>query len=471
MRILVGGIAHESNTFNPILTSIDSFQITSERELANEEPAKTLCSMGIDVAPTMYARALPSGTVDRDTYLSLKDQLLEQVEKTGRIDGACLILHGAMVVKDIGSAELDLLKSMREVLDEEVIISASLDLHGNIPIEMADYANILTAYRKTPHTDALETCKKAATLLVESLKRRVRPRPVIVRPPILVAGEYVVTDAEPAAGLYGMLSSVDSTPGIMDSSLLVGMAWADVSHAGASAITIAETREDLKKAREKAYEIARAYWEKRMELRLEAEADQPREVVRQAKASPRRPFFISDSGDNVTAGAAGDIPMMVEELVLSQVQDAVVGCIIDSEAVEACREAGVGASLSLKIGGRLDRVNGHPLEVRGRVSNLAGNGVVFRVDNVDIILTAKRTAFTSPQDFMAYGIDPVRRKIVVVKLGLLMADLKKIAAQSMIALTPGFTNLSTETLGYRNLKRPMFPLDRDFDWRYDATHE
>lgn len=471
MRILIGGIAHESNTFNPTLTSIDSFQITKERELANEEPARTLYSMGIDVLPTMYARALPSGMVKRDAYISLRDELLGQVGKAGDVDGICLILHGAMVVEGIGGAELDLLKSLRETLDEDVIISASLDLHGNISAEMADYADILTAYRTTPHTDVAETRRKAAKLLVESVRRGVKPKSIIVRPPILMPGEYVVTDVEPAASLYGMLSSLDSTPGIMDCSLLVGMAWADVPNAGSSAIAIAEREESLHEAREKAYKIAKCYWDRRMELRLEVEAGSPEDVVRRAKASSKRPFFISDSGDNVTAGAAGDIPVIVEQLTSSRVQDAVVGCIVDREAFEACKEAGVGASLRLEIGGKLDRVNGHPLEVRGRVLNLTENGAVFRVDKVDVILTAKRTAFTSPQDFMAYEIDPARRKIVAVKLGLLTAQLKKIAAQSMIALTPGFTNLSIERLGYRNLKRPMFPLDRDFDWRLNATHK
>ena len=99
--------------------------------------------------------------------------------------------------------------------------------------------------------------------------------------------------------------------------------------------------------------------------------------------------------------------------------------------------------------------------------NLTENGAVIRVNGIDIILTAERTAFTSPQDFMAYGIDVTKRKIVVVKLGYLFAELKKIAAQSMIALTPGFTNLSLEELEYRNLRRPMFPLDRDFQWHPD----
>jgi len=467
MHIVVGGIGHESNTFNPAFTSIDSFRILRGRELLEEEPARTLLSMGIDVTPTIYNVPFASAVVDKHAYSYLKSELIRELEKAGEIDGVCLTLHGAMIAEGIGCAEIDLLKTIRETIGKDVLISASLDLHGNIPVEMTDYVNILTAYRTAPHTDVIETRKKSAMLLVEAIRKRLKPKPIIIRPPVLLPGEYVVTDAEPAASIYRMLDEVDKTPGIMDSSLLVGMAWADVSHAGASVIAVVEKNRYVKEAREKAYKVAKAYWDNRMKFRLEVESGSPEECIEIAKASDKSPFFISDSGDNVTAGAAGDIPIMIEELISNRVDDAVVGSIIDREAVNACREAGIGATLKLVIGGKLDQINGYPLEVKGRVLNLTENGAVIRVNGIDVILTAKRTAFTSPRDFMAYGIDVTKRKIVVVKLGYLFAELKKIAAQSMIALTPGFTNLSIEELEYRNLRRPIFPLDRNFQWNTD----
>jgi microcystin degradation protein MlrC len=301
MRVLIGGIAHETDTFNPIPTSIGSFKVIRSDELLNEEPARTLISNGVEVLPTIYAYTLPSGMVDEQAYTLLKDELIEKTRRAGGIDGFCLTLHGAMVVEGVGSAELDLVKTLREVIGEDVIISASLDLHGNISEEIAEYADILTAYRTTPHLDVTDTRKRAANILVQSIKRDKRPKTVIVKPPVL----------------------------------------------------------------------ARA---------------------------------------------------MLEELISSEVEDAVIGCILDRESVEACRIAGTGASLKLEIGGKLDKVNGHPLEVRGRVLKLTKEGAVFRVGGVDVIMTTERTAFTSPEDFMAYGIDPLMREIVVVKLGLLTAS-------------------------------------------------
>jgi len=464
MHIVVGGIGHESNTFNPALTPIDSFRILRGKELLKEEPARTLLSMGMDVKPAIYNIPFASAVVDRHAYSYLKSEFIREIEKTSEIDGICLTLHGAMVVEGIGCAEIDLLKTIRETIGEDVLISASLDLHGNIPVEMADYVNILTAYRTAPHRDVIETRRKSAKLLVEAIQKGLKPKSVIIRPPVLLPGEYVVTDVEPAASVYRMLEEVDKTPGIMDSSLLVGMAWADVPHAGASVIAVAEDGEYVEEARKKACKVAKAYWDNRMKFRLEVESGSPKECIQTAIASDKRPFFISDSGDNITAGAAGDVPIMIEELISNKVDDAVVGGIIDRRAVNACREAGIGATIKLEIGGKLDQINGYPLEVKGKILNLTENGAVIRVDGIDVILTAERTAFTSPEDFIAYGIDVTRRKIVVVKLGYLFTGLKKVASQSMIALTPGFTNLLIEKLEYRNLRRPMFPLDKDFQW-------
>ncbi|MEM2922173.1 MAG: M81 family metallopeptidase [Candidatus Bathyarchaeia archaeon] len=467
MRVIIGGISHETNTFNTIPTSIESFRIIRGDELLKEDLARTLLYNGVEVLPAIYAYTLPSGIVDAQAYSQLKGELVERVKMVNGIDGVCLILHGAMVVEGIGSAELDLVKTLREVVGEGVIISASLDLHGNIPEEIAEYADILTAYRTTPHLDVTDTRKKAANILIRSIKSDKRPKTVVVKPPVLLPGEYVVTDVEPAAGLYRMLRYIDLTPGIIDSSLFVGMAWADVNHAGASALAVADGEENIERAYEKACEMANTYWHERFDFRLEVEAGQPKEVVRKAKSSAKnmRPVLISDSGDNITAGGAGDVPLMLEELVSSEVEDAVIGCILDRESVEACRNAGAGASLKLEIGGKLDKVNGHPFEVRGRVLKLTEEGVVFRVGGVDVIITTERTAFTTPGDFISYGIDPRMRGIVVVKLGLLTAELKRIAAHAMMALTPGFTNLLIEELDYRKVRRPIFPIDRDFDWR------
>ena len=147
-----------------------------------------------------------------------------------------------------------------------------------------------------------------------------------------------------------------------------------------------------------------------------------------------------------------------------KVKRVVVGGIIDPVAVMRCREAGVGSRIRVEIGGRIDRVNGYPLEVRGRVMNVIEDRVVFRSDGVDILLTGRRMAWTTLESFRAFKINPEDYKIVVVKLGYLTPEFRMVAAKSIMALSPGFTDQRLDRLNYRRVKRPLYPLDRDFSW-------
>jgi len=469
MRIAIGGISHESNTFNPLPTSIDSFAVTEGSRLLDDEAARFLIEMGVDVVPTLFARAPPSGIAQKESFLGLKDRLLAHLQSIGKIDGVCLILHGALEVEGIGSGEADLVKAVREIAGEEVPISASLDLHGNMAPEFVQQTNILTAIRTAPHRDLPETKVRAARLLLESLKNGSWPVSVMVNPPVLLPGELLVTDIEPALSLYQGLQKIDSLPSILNSSMFVGMAWSDTARSCATALVVAEDRKYEEKAYESVCELAEAYWDRRYDFHYEVEVGTAGEMIERAGRSSRRPVFISDSGDNVTAGAGGDIPLIVERMLAMGVAEAVVGGILDRESVELCKQAGVGARLHLEIGGKIDKVNGYPLEISGRVLNVADEGAVFRTDGVDIILTSRRQAFTSAESFRTYGIDVLARKIVVVKLGYLFSDLKKVAGLELIALTPGYTNLDTVRLGYKRVRRPLFPLDRDFSWEPPAA--
>ncbi|MEM0501758.1 MAG: M81 family metallopeptidase [Ignisphaera sp.] len=463
MRIALGGIGHESNTFSPLHTTIEDFDVVRSDGLLEDEVARFLIDEGVEVTPTIYAWALPSGIVSRNAFLQLEGELLKALESAGRVDGVCLFLHGAMEVEGIGDGETHLLKQIREIVGWRTVVSVALDLHGNLNPQLVEYADILTAYRTAPHVDVVETRLKAAKLLLNSIKTGIKPISTIVKPPVLLPGEYVVTSIEPAASIYQSLEEIDRKPGVVDSSMLVGMAWADTPHAGASAIVVSDGKNEGE-AYEAACKLAKSYWDKRREFRLEVEAGEIDEVVRIAKNSTKRPVFISDSGDNVTAGAPGDVPIAIERLLDLKVGDAVVAGIYDPEAVQLCREAGLGGSVKTSIGGKIDRVNGYPVEVIGRVVNLIDGGAVLRVDGIDILLASRRRGWTSLDIFREFGVDPTERKIVVVKLGYLTPDFRRIAKLALIALSPGCTNLVVEKLRYERVRRPIYPLDKDFSW-------
>ena len=175
MRIVVGGIGHESNTFSPLLTGIEDFRVIEGDKLLKEESSKFLISEGAEVIPTLIAKAIPSGVVKKDTYMKLKERLLRGISEAGKINGVCLHLHGAMLVEEIGDGESDLVKDVRKMVGEDVLTSVSLDLHANVHPNLLEAVNIITAYRTAPHTDVKETRMRAARLLMESLKKGMRP--------------------------------------------------------------------------------------------------------------------------------------------------------------------------------------------------------------------------------------------------------------------------------------------------------
>ncbi len=476
MRIAVGGIGHETNTFSTLTTGLDDFSVRRGEECVQDEFWNLYRKQGVELVPTLMAGAAPHGPVERDAYLSLKTEMLERLERALPVDGVYLSLHGAMDVQQIGDGEGDLVTAIHTLVGPDVPISASLDLHGNISPELVGAANILTALRTAPHRDGRETRERAFSHLLSCIRTGSHPVTMMVKLPLLLPGEYAVTEVEPARSLYRLLAEIEQTPGILDASLMIGCAWTDSPHTSVSTLVVAEEGDRVSGvgyrsgagqhsslAYEQAMRLANAVWERRQEFGPDVEAASIEEAISRALAGAEPPVFLSDSGDNVTAGGAGDIPLFIERLLAAGARDAVVAGLTDAEAVRLCAQAGVGAEVTLKLGGKLDRINARPFEVTGHVNHLdpadAPTLAVLQVEGVTILLITQRWAFADLSSFQRAGIDPLAHKIVVVKLGYLFPELRDNAPRAILALSPGFTDLRLERLPYRHLHRPIYPLD------------
>ncbi len=467
MRIAVAGINHETNTFSPHVTGLDTFIIKRGEEVVEGELWDNFRRQGVEWLPAMTAVAPPQGLVTREAYQSIKAEILERLARSLPVDGIYLDLHGAMEVAELGDAESDLAQAVRDLAGPEIPIAGSLDLHGNIAPALVEAADVLTAFRTAPHLDVEETRRRAIELLLRGIRDRLKPASVIIKPPLLLPGEFAVTEVEPAKTLYGMVAEIAAMPGMLDASLLIGCAWTDSPFTSVSVIVVAENDREL--ARREAGRLAAAVWRERERFGPDTETASPDEAVAKALGATARPVVISDSGDNITAGAAGDNPLFVEKLLAADAPDALIAGLIDAEAVARCATAGLGAQLTLSIGGKLDRINGKPLEVTGTVRHLDPAAeptlAVLRVEGVDIILTSDWYPFWSLNNFKRAGIDPSTRAIVVVKMGYVIGGLREASARSIMALSPGFSDLRMEKLPFKRLSRPIFPLDRDFTWR------
>ena len=234
---------------------------------------------------------------------------------------------------------------------------------------------------------------------------------------------------------------------------------------------VAQDAQHLLAAQKQAEELANAIWEEHLNLNFDVETASIDDAIKMALESQDSTVFITDSGDNVTAGAAGDGTLVLERLLALHVSNAVLAGIVDPEAVELCVNAGVGAEVELTVGGKIDYVFSKPLSISGTVVRLS-KGVpnsekfdaVLQVDDITVVLLSAHRAFTDPIHFRAVEIDPLAFKIVLVKEGYLFQGLRDIAPKAIMALTPGFANQILENLEYIHVRRPIFPLDPDMTW-------
>ena len=458
---------HETNTFSTLPTRAEDMLVRRGQELVSGLAWDSLRARGHEVVPLFVAHATPSGRLTRAAFTGLLGELLEGLRACLPLDGVLLELHGAMEVEEIGDGETAIVDAVRRLVGHDVMIAVSLDLHANLAPAVAREAALILAYRTAPHRDATQTVERAATLLCDALERGARPWSHLVKLPLLVAGEAAVTEVEPARSLYARLDAVDRAPGILCSSILIGCAWTDSPW---STVSVVVSGTDQSAMRREADGLAGEIWRCRAEFRIDSPTADPEDAIRIAAATPLRPVFVSDSGDNPTAGAAGDSPLMLELLVRRGTADALVAGIADSAAVERCFAAGEGATVELSLGGKLDATSARPYACIGRVlrlvEGLAGRGKRALVDigGVHVVLQSLRRPFTELGDFSSMEIAPGRYQIVVVKLGYLFPELRDYAPRHIMALSPGFGDQRLERLPYRHLLRPVFPLDQEARW-------
>jgi len=475
-RIVTAGIAHESNSFIPNLTTKETFTLRrGEDALKGRAWARLLEEEGMKLIPTLHAGAGPSGLVSKETYEAFRDEILEALRTAVPVDGIFLDMHGAMHVEGYADAQADFIQQIRKIAGKEAIVAASFDLHGNISKEFIEGLNIVSAYRTAPHVDGEETRARTAALLVEALRYDLSPRTAHINLPILIPGEKGITSVEPLKTFYARLLEISRMEGLMDASIFVGMPWTDVDRAGMSVQVVAENDEYFPEALVQAEKLAQAIWEQRFNLNFDVPTASIDEAISMALEKDST-VFITDSGDNVTAGAAGDGTLVLERLLAHGVEDAVLAGIVDPEAVELCLEAGVGTEVQFAVGGKIDNVFCKPLPIQGTVLRIKHlnedsnqTAAILQVEGVTLVLLNWTTAYTDPAHFRAVEIDPLAHKIVVVKEGYLFQGLRDIAPHAIMALTPGFANQIMQDLEYKQVRRPIYPLDPEMTWSAEQS--
>ncbi|HEY0618177.1 MAG TPA: MlrC C-terminal domain-containing protein, partial [Kribbella sp.] len=271
---------------------------------------------------------------------------------------------------------------------------------------------------------------------------------------------------EPAASIYQRVAEIADESDVLDAAVWVGYAWADEPRCRAAVVVTGDEPELII---ERARELAQSYWRARSEFAFVAPTGTLHECVAAGLASSARPFLISDSGDNPTAGGAGDVSWTLGELLTideltSGTATAIHASITDPDAVAACVAAGVGNPVSVEAGGKVDPGPSGPVALSGTVFSLSedpvgGTVAVIQVGGLHSILTSRRKPYHHLADFTLLGLDPAATDLVIVKIGYLEPELYKLAEDWLLALTPGGVDQDLLRLGHHGVLRPLFPFD------------
>ncbi|EYT48921.1 M81 family metallopeptidase [Brachybacterium muris] len=503
-RIGIAGIVIESSTFTPYRSSATDFEVRrgTARILARypffagDSPTGQALREAAEYVGILHARALPGGQLVREVYEGWKQEICEGLATAhaeGPLDSFYFDIHGAMSVVGLEDAEGDLITAIREVIGPDVVVGTAMDLHGNVSTTLFDACDLLTCYRHAPHIDAWETRKRGLRDLVEAtatvMAGGALPHKALVHVPVLLPGEKTSTRIEPAKSIYGRIPDLTAREGVTDVSYWVGFAWADQPRCKAAIVAFGADAAAVDAA---ALELATAVWEARHDFEFVAPTGSFADCLDRAITSEKRPFWISDSGDNPGAGGADDTTYCLaqllerEEIRTGEVSALMVS-LADPESAQAAWELGVGGRGDFLVGGRIDAREPGPVPLRAEVVALDDSPATGRTAALQVlvpaaqgasssgygatqaeqlsgltaVITARRSQFATADMFARLGLSMTGFDVVTVKMGYLEPDQYEAAADWLLALTPGGVDQDLVRLGHSRIDRPMIPFDAE----------
>lgn len=493
MKLVLAMMKHETNTFSPIVTDWARFEAWGmyTGQAAIDAYAKTNMPLGVylklareygaEVVLPMAAEAMPGGLVTADAYKRLCDPILEAV-KAG-CDGCLLDLHGAMVAEGTEDGEGTLLERIRQIAPD-LPIAVTLDLHCNLTAKMVQNCTGLIGYKTYPHVDMDVVAEQVGRAVMEFIAGK-RPKPAMAlrQLPLLSQTLCQGTDDEPMKSAIQACRD-EEAKGLPAASVFGGFAMADIRDAGTTVITIGN---DQAQADAAADAIAAKVWDKR-DLHIYQHRDLT-ETVAKAKKIANGPVILLDHADNCGSGGTQDVMMVIEEVLKQGLEDVAVGAVWDPEAVQIMQAAGVGATVTLELGGKSDmpslKLKGKPLKLTGRVRTITdgewivrgpmyngykvmmGPTAVLEVEGrMQIVVVSRHHEPWDTGVFRSVGIEPEHKRYLLLKSRIhYRAGFAPLAKATFTLDGEGVTTSDNRIIPYKNVRRPIYPLDKINDWQ------
>lgn len=495
MKVVIALVRHETNTFSPLPTTLSSFNRgTGQDGPAYADDAKrtnlntnTAAAAYLDLAEKLgaevdfaiAANAVPSGTVIKEAFEIIVDSIIASVKKG--CDAVMLDLHGAMVVEGYPDAEGEILKRLRAVLPAGTPIVVALDFHANFSRDLIQNATIITGYCTYPHVDIYETGERAGRTLLALLKKEIEPVILWRRLPMLTHMLRQTPAAQPMKDIMDKAMAAEADGRVLNASVFGGFPLADIPYVGLSVVLVVDKKK-LAQGKQLLEELCNLAWERRKDFIFPIEP--LAESICHAKQLGEGPIILVDHGDNCGAGGPTDDMTILREVMRQGLKDVVAGPFWDPAAVKQLIRAGVGAKVTLDIGGKTDipalGIKGEPLNVRARVVKITdgkftvtgpmftgmqlstGATVVIEVDGILVFVCEKPQEPFDTGLFTHAGVDPATKKYVLIKSRQhFRAGFERLAKHIVLVAGPGVCSSDYAMFPFKHLTRPIYPLDSD----------
>lgn len=489
-RIALAGFSHETNTFAPWPTDLRDFEANGlfrGSELLAQRGTNTVIGGAVEaieadpslhLVPLTATSAIPGGLVTESAVRSVTGEILHGL-RTQTFDAVVLDLHGAMATELSDDGEAAFLRDVRATVGPDVPVCAVLDLHANVSQEMVELADVLLLYHTYPHIDNAERGAEAVQLAARFARCELRPVSRLAKLPLMPPGPRQYSQVEPTRSITARAFEMERMPGVIEVGVAFAFPYADCPFPGMGVVVT--TDGDAELADRLSQELAGFIWERRDAFRPDVMTVE--EAVHAAMQEPSGPVVLADLGDNPGGGTACDGTALLWALIDLGASDAAVAVIVDPEVVDAAFAAGAGGSLAIQLGGKTDDLHGFPIPVEATVRHLSNGDFIYegpmdagrhdtlgrtavlackgRYGNeVEVIVCERRVQALDAAIFRSQGVEPLDRKILVVKSAVhFRGSFTPIASRIIEVDTPGLTSIDFHRFPYRRLPRPIWPLD------------
>jgi len=496
MRIALIHVAQETDDFNPVLTTLDDYRafgilegeamitdVAGQSQVAGYLDAVKESGLDIETVPIIRAFAIAGGRISKEAYDFFAEKIEAGLKAAGKIDGLMLQLHGACAAEGIDDVEGEQAELCRKILGPDIPIVGGLDHHANITEKLMANLDAIAGHRTQPH-DTYDTGKIGAELLFKIVTGKVKPTMAWRKIPLVSHQEQFLTSKGPMKIWFDRAREIETQDAkVAQIANWPMQPWLDVAEGG-WAVTVV-TNDDQALAEKYADELSDLAWSMRDDFQIR-EAISVDDAVLKADAAEKGIVVLSDTGDTVFGGAAGDSNLIIEAVLRLGIKSKILIPLISKKTVAELAAAGEGATVTVKVGGDSAPEFFTPLEVTGTVRRVAdgsktrlafnhqdyvdmGKVVIFDVGPITMLVTEKRgVAGNLPDCYTAFGVDPKDYKIAVLKTASNFQFFAPLTSQVIRADTRGPGQSDVFGLPWKRIPRPVYPLDPIDDWR-DAT--